>query len=64
LWSARKAVKKSPEFLAALKKRGVTDVSLVMVDPWSAGDYGVESAEDKKKRLFEGVVLGADGAAG
>src|SRR5262249_12806879 len=36
------AVKRSPEFLAALKKRGLDDVSLVMVDPWSAGVYGGE----------------------
>lgn len=28
-----------PEFQAALAKRGVTDMSLVMVDPWSAGWY-------------------------
>ena len=28
------AVKESPEFRAALKKRGITDVDLVMVDPW------------------------------
>jgi primary-amine oxidase len=45
------AVKKSPEFLAALKKRGITDVSLVMVDPWSAGQYGGETEDDKKRRL-------------
>lgn len=45
------AVKRSPEFLAALKKRGVTDPNLVMVDPWSAGMYGTELPEDKGKRL-------------
>ena len=39
------AVKRSPEFRAALKKRGVEDVSLVMVDPWSAGVYGDEGAD-------------------
>ncbi len=32
------AVRRSPLFLEALKKRGVTDADLVMVDPWSAGD--------------------------
>jgi primary-amine oxidase len=37
------AVKRCPEFLAALKKRGVEDVGLVMVDPWSAGVYGNET---------------------
>jgi primary-amine oxidase len=45
------AVKRSPEFFAALKKRGVSDVGLVMVDPWSAGVYGTEIAGDKGKRL-------------
>jgi primary-amine oxidase len=45
------AVKRSPEFLAALRKRGVEDVSLVMVDPWSAGVYGTERDEEKARRL-------------
>lgn len=45
------AVKRSPEFLAALKKRGITDVQMVMVDPWSAGMYGTELPEDQGKRL-------------
>ena len=45
------AVKRSPEFIEALKKRGIDDVDLVMVDPWSAGDYGVEPEDDKGRRL-------------
>ncbi|MEM8502929.1 MAG: primary-amine oxidase [Cyanobacteria bacterium P01_D01_bin.1] len=36
------AVKASPEFRAAITKRGITDTDLVMVDPWSAGNYGIE----------------------
>ena len=43
------AVKESPEFRAALKRRGITDVDLVMVDPWSAGNFGVE--DEKGVRL-------------
>lgn len=43
------AVKASPEFQAALKKRGITDSSLVMVDPWSAGNYDIE--DEKGVRL-------------
>ena len=50
------AVKRSPEFLEALRKRGVTDVDLVMVDPWSAGAYGVEPEEDKGKRLSRALA--------
>jgi primary-amine oxidase len=45
------AVKRSPEFQAALQKRGVKDVSLVMVDPWSAGMYGTELPTDQGRRL-------------
>jgi primary-amine oxidase len=44
------AVLKSAEFKAALDKHyGVTDPSLVMVDIWSAGNYGSE--EDRTRRL-------------
>ncbi len=39
------AVKESHEFRAALQKRGITDVDLVMVDPWSAGNFGVEEEQ-------------------
>ena len=35
------AVKASAEFRAAIAKRGITDPDLVMVDPWSAGNYGI-----------------------
>ncbi|HJT32075.1 MAG TPA: primary-amine oxidase [Pirellulales bacterium] len=45
------AVKSSPEFRAALAKRGVGDVDLVMVDAWSAGMYGTELPEDQGRRL-------------
>ncbi|MCI3921002.1 primary-amine oxidase [Paenibacillus sp. TRM 82003] len=34
------AVKASPAFREALAKRGIDDVDLVMVDPWSAGHFG------------------------
>ena len=51
------AIKKSPEFLLALKNRGVTDVSLVMVDPWSAGMYGTERQEDQGKRLSRALCF-------
>jgi primary-amine oxidase len=45
------AARRSPEFRAALKKRGIDDLSLVMIDAWSAGHYGNEPAEDRGKRL-------------
>jgi primary-amine oxidase len=44
------AVLASPEFKAALKKHyGIEDTKLVMVDIWSAGNYGSE--EDRTMRL-------------
>ena len=44
------AVLASPEFKAALKKQyGVDETSRVMVDIWSAGNYG--SQEDRTRRL-------------
>jgi primary-amine oxidase len=35
------AVVSHPEFIAACRKRGITDMSLVCVDPWSAGSWGI-----------------------
>src|SRR5947209_1755430 len=42
-------LKSNPEFQAALRKRGITNMDLVMVDPWSAGNYGTE--EERTRRL-------------
>lgn len=42
-------MKNNPEFQKAAAKRGVTDMDLVMVDPWSAGYFGIE--EDEGRRL-------------
>ncbi|MEO0434826.1 MAG: tyramine oxidase, partial [Cyanobacteria bacterium J06656_5] len=43
------AVKASQEFRDAIAKRGITDPDLVMIDPWSAGNYGI--AEEDGVRL-------------
>ena len=50
------AARKSPEFQAALKKRGINDLSLVMIDAWSAGHYGNEPKEDRGKRLVRALL--------
>lgn len=34
------AVKQHPEFVAALAKRGITDLDAVVVDPWAIGNFG------------------------
>jgi primary-amine oxidase len=49
------AVRRSPAFREAMKKRGIEDLSLVMVDAWSAGNYGNEPPEDKGKRLVRAL---------
>ena len=43
------AVKAHPEFRAALAKRGITDLDLVVVDPWAIGNFGFE--DEKGIRL-------------
>jgi primary-amine oxidase len=38
-------VRAHPEFIAACAKRGITDMSKVCVDPWSAGEFNVPGEE-------------------
>jgi primary-amine oxidase len=51
------AVQRSPLFREALRKRGVTDAELVMVEPWSAGMYGTEQAEDEGVRRMRALCF-------
>lgn len=48
-FECEQAVKANAEFQAALRKRGITNFDLVMVDPWSAGNYGAK--EENTQRL-------------
>ncbi len=48
-------VKAQPDFQAALHKRGITDLDLVMVEPWPAGYYGPEDAPTR--RLSRPIVF-------
>lgn len=48
-------VKNDPEFQRAAKKRGVTDMDLVAVDPWSAGYFGIE--EDEGRRVARALCF-------
>ena len=41
-------VQASPEFRAALERRGITDPGLIMVDSWSAGYYGYPDEEGRR----------------
>ena len=40
-------VKTNPDFIAACEKRGITDMSLVCVDPWSAGNFDIPGEEGR-----------------
>jgi primary-amine oxidase len=42
------AVRADPGWQAAMRRRGVTDFSLAMVDPWSAGNFGIEDEEGRR----------------
>ncbi|MFN0147507.1 MAG: primary-amine oxidase [Dehalococcoidia bacterium] len=49
LFDATNAIKADPAYIAALAKRGVTDMSLVQIDAWPNGNFGF--AEDSTRRL-------------
>ncbi len=49
------ACKADPAFRAALATRGVTEMDRVMVEPWSAGDYG--DADDTGMRLVRALMF-------
>jgi primary-amine oxidase len=54
-------LKHNEEFRAALAKRGVSDMDMVMVDPWSAGYYGPE--EEPTRRLVRALIWVRFGAS-
>ena len=43
------AVRADPGWQAAMRRRGIMDFSLAMVDPWSAGNFGIE--DERGQRL-------------
>ena len=40
-------VRADPRFIAACEKRGITDMSKVCIDPWSAGNFGIPGEEGR-----------------
>jgi primary-amine oxidase len=48
------AVRADPRWQAAMRRRGVTDFSLAMVDSWSAGNFGFP--EDEGRRLVRALT--------
>ena len=52
--ASEKVLKAHPDFQAALRKRGITDLDLVMVDSWTVGNYGQE--EEQTRRLLRSLA--------
>ncbi len=40
--------KEHPEYIAALARRGITDVDNVQIDPWPAGVFGYDAEDDRR----------------
>src|SRR5215472_18929228 len=53
-FECERMVQSNPMWQAAMSKRGVTDFSLAMVDPWSAGYYG--PSDDPSRRLVRALT--------
>jgi len=51
---AEAVAKRDPRFIAALAKRGITDLSLVCSDPWSCGVFG--HPDEEGRRLIQTIT--------
>ena len=40
--------KEHPEYIAALARRGITDLDNVQIDPWPAGSFGYDAETDRR----------------
>ena len=40
-------VRANPDFIAACAKRGIHDMSMVCVDPWTAGNFNISGEEGR-----------------
>ena len=53
-FACERLVRSNPAWLDAVRKRGVTDPELAIVDPWSAGYYG--PADDPRRRWIRALT--------
>ena len=53
-------IKADPGFRAALARRGITDMSMIQVNPWPASNFGLE-IDASGRRLARGVAYLLDG---
>jgi primary-amine oxidase len=51
---AESIAKQDPRFVAALARRGITDVSLVCSDPWSCGVFG--HVDEEGRRIIQTIT--------
>jgi primary-amine oxidase len=51
---AERLAKQDPRYVAALARRGITDLSLVCCDPWSCGVFG--NADEVGRRLIQCIT--------
>jgi primary-amine oxidase len=52
---AEEAVREDPAWQAAMRRRGVTDFSLCMIDLWSAGNFGTDAPGQRLSRALTWV---------
>ena len=55
LHPAEQAVREDPRWQAAMRRRGITDFSLCMVDLWSAGNFGTDAPGQRLSRALTWV---------
>jgi len=55
---AEQAVREDPRFLAALRRRGISDVRDAQIDPWPAGNFGFE--HERGQRLARAIAFRRD----
>src|SRR5262249_51837494 len=48
-------VRSDPGWQAAIRKRGITDLENIQIDPWAAGQFGFP--DEQGKRVFRAVAL-------
>lgn len=53
-FACERLVRSNPGWLDAVRKRGVADPEMAIVDPWSAGYYG--GADDPRRRLIRALT--------
>ena len=51
-----------PRFVEALAKRGITDVTRVLVEPWAAGNFGIPGEEGERIAYGHCWLMNADGS--